>query len=219
MNVTMRRVYRLLPVPLLLAAAGSASAANLAAGTVPFSFNMVSANNNTLSPTTQFTVGSVVANGNGTGSFDCTTPGADSVCTGYDATLSPNPFQGNGLVGEILIFDGGAANGTPEYQYKVTSQVAPSIFSIGSETFYNIETLGQFSDLRSSGGFTPNGGSLSITITENCAGVNCSFSGGASFATPPALTVSSPEPTTRALFLGSALVGLGLLSRKRKRKA
>ena len=217
MSVTVRLIARWLPVVLLLTLSGTTSAATIAAGTVPFGFNGLSASTSTLTPSTAFTVGTVSANSNGTGSFDCTVPGANSVCNNYGATLSPNPFTGNLLVGETLIFDGGPANGTLAYKYVVTAQVAPQIVTLGTQTFYSIDSTGTFSDLRGTPAFTTNAASLSIFITENCSGANCSLSGGASFATPPATTANTPEPGTSALFLGGALVGLGCLNRKRRR--
>jgi hypothetical protein len=218
MSVNVRVTDRWLPVALLLTLSGAASAATIAAGTVPFGFSGLTASSNTLAPGTSFTIASVSANSNGTGSFDCTAPGMNSVCSTYSATLSPNPFTGNALVGETLTFDGGPANGTAIYRYVVSAQTAPQIVTVGTTTFYNVNSTGTFSDLRGTPQFTTNAASLSITITENCSGANCSLSGGASFATPPAITATTPEPGTRALFLGSALIGLSCLNRKRRRK-
>ncbi len=218
MSVKVRVIHRWLPVALLLGLSGAASASIIAAGTVPFGFNGLTASSTTLTPSTSFTVGAVSSTSNGTGSFDCTVPGTNSVCNNYSATLSPNPFTGNNLVGETLTFDGGPANGTAIYKYVVTSADAPQILTLGTQTFYSIDSVGTFSDLRGTPVFTTNAASLSIIITQNCSGANCSLSGGASFATPPA-TANTPEPGTRALFLGSALVGLSCLSRKRRRKA
>jgi hypothetical protein len=218
MNVKVRVIGRWLPVALLLGLSGTASASIIAAGTVPFGFSGLSANSTTLTAGTTFTVSSVAANSNGTGSFDCTVPGTNSVCSNYSATLSPTSFAGNALTGETLTFDGGPVNGTALYRYVVMAQSAPVITVVGTTTFYNINSTGTFTDLRGTPVFTSNAASLSITITQNCSGANCSLSGGASFATPPAMA-NTPEPGTRALFLGSALVGLSCLSRKRRRKA
>jgi hypothetical protein len=219
MSVKVRVIDRWLPVALLLGLSGAASASTIAAGTVPFGFSGLTASSTTLTPGTSFTVGAISASSNGTGSFDCTVPGTNSVCNGYSAILSPNPFTGNLLVGETLIFDAGPANGTLVYKYVVTGQTAPQILSLGTQTFYTIDSTGTFSDLRGTPVFTTNDASLSIIITQNCSGANCSLSGGASFATPPAASANTPEPGTRALFLGSALVGLSCLNRKRRRRA
>lgn len=209
---------RLLLGAIVLATAGLASAAT-AIGTVAFGFSNVSDNTpGALVPNTMFTIGSIAANADGTGSFDCTIPGPDSVCNTWGAALSINPFQGNLMFGEVLTFDGGAVSGTPQYQYKITSQAPPIVHTVGGQTFFNIQTDGAFADLRGGAGFDSGPASLSITFTQNCVGVNCSISGGASFAIPPSFTTPSPEPASMAL-LGAGFVCLGIIGIRRRRRA
>jgi len=195
-----------LPLSALLLAVASIGSAATASGTVPFSFTGVTDNTpGALVPGTQFTVASVAASGDGSGSFD-SCPSADCVASGSPATIVPSSFFGDAMIGLVLTF--GPA-GT-RYQYTVTSQDAPVITHPGTgETFYDIVTNGTFVDNASV--FDSAAASLELTFTETCTS-GCSISGAASFGTPPAVT-TTPEPVM-LLLTGLALLGVGLLRRR-----
>lgn len=193
----------------LLAGAMAVSAWAIPAnGSVPFSLLSVSVNTpGALVPHTQFTIGSIIASGNGSGSFD-TCPSPDCVASGSAATIT-SPFFGDVMTGIILIFGPGG-----RYHYTVTSQLAPDITHIGQNTTDNIFTLGTFQDTLV-GGFDNAAASVVFAFTESCSGTApCSESGSATFATPP-VTLGTPEPTTM-LLAGGALLGVGCwLGRRR----
>jgi len=87
------------------------------------------------------------------------------------------------------------------------TQGAKGAYTIGGSDFLNIGYTGTFSD--SGGTYSPNLATLSLTFTQ-ASGVP---DGAVNFAGTFS-TTSMPEPTTMAL-LGSALLGLGLIGRKR----
>jgi hypothetical protein len=210
----MKKVLLCLTLAMFTISIASAGILGAATGTVPIGYNGVTDSGGALTPTTVFTFGGASVSGNGTGNFDCVVAGPDSVCNGYGATFLSGIFAGDNSIGQILTFDGGPATGTPQYQYVITSQDAPAINSVGSITFYQINTNGNFSDLRGTNGFDTAAASLGITIVQNCVSPgNCSDSASAAFATPPAF-FTTPEPATLAL-IGSALLCLGFVRRRK----
>jgi hypothetical protein len=187
------------------AIANIGSAATLANGSVPFTFLSVTVDTpGAYVPHTQFTIGSVMASSNGSGSFD-SCPSTDCVAVSSVANIT-SPFFGDALTGLVLQF--GPAG---RYTYTVTSQLAPDINHNGLNTADNIFTLGNFHD--SVGTFLDGPASLVLSFTESCSGTApCSESGSATFATPPA-ALPTPEPAALIL-TGSALLGLGFIRRK-----
>lgn len=88
-----------------------------------------------------------------------------------------------------------------------------NLSALGSSSFVNVAYLGNFAD--SQGFYDPALGSLAITFSQT--GGNTGTVGySATFATPPLPTppTQTPEPTTMAM-MGGALIGLGLVGRKR----
>ena len=188
------------------AIANIGSAATLANGSVPFTFLSVTVDTpGAYVPNTKFTIGSVMASSDGSGSFG-SCPSPDCVAVSSPATIT-SPFFGNALTGLILQFGPGG-----RYTYTVTSQLPPDININGQQTADNIFTLGNFSD--SLGTFLDGPASLVLSFTESCSGTApCSESGSATFATPPA-EIPTPEPAALIL-TGSALLGLGFVRRKK----
>ncbi len=220
--MTTRLKFLTMAAALLLGISSTAMAIP-ANGTVPFNFSNVTDNAppGALAPGTQFTIGGIAVSGDGTGTFLPATPspactdGADGVCSGDEATITPTAFVGDALIGLLFTWEGGGV--LDRYEYTVTNQLAPIINTIAiggnaSLTSYTIFTGGMFMD--QSGKFDTAPGSVVINITQSCVDGRCSDSGSATFATPPAF--STPEPATMGLS-GLALVGVGIFGRRRKK--
>jgi len=78
-----------------------------------------------------------------------------------------------------------------------------------SADFLDIYIFGSYDGLP---GFADTPSSYRMSFTKS----GSSVSGSATLASPPAALTTTPEPATMALF-GSALVGLGLIGRRRKK--
>jgi hypothetical protein len=90
------------------------------------------------------------------------------------------------------------------------SSAQKSTSSLAGSDFLNVAYIGTFSD---SGAFyNPGAALLSMSYTQT-GGASGAITYSGTFATPPPST-GSPEPATMAM-LGSALIGLGVLGRKR----
>jgi PEP-CTERM motif len=83
--------------------------------------------------------------------------------------------------------------------------------SLFNTDYLNISYNGTFSD--SLGLYSNAAASLSLTFTQT-GGATGTVGYAGTFATPPAPTSTVPEPATMSV-LGSALIGLGLVARKR----
>ncbi|MBS1856684.1 MAG: PEP-CTERM sorting domain-containing protein [Acidobacteria bacterium] len=83
--------------------------------------------------------------------------------------------------------------------------------SLANSDFLNLAYSGMFSD--SLGFYNTAPGSLSLTFTQS-GGATGAVTYSGTFATPPLPTSGVPEPETMAM-VGGALIGLGMLGRKR----
>jgi hypothetical protein len=83
--------------------------------------------------------------------------------------------------------------------------------ALANSDFLNVAYSGMFSDSQGFYNIAP--GSLSLTFTQTGGSTGAvTYSG--TFATPPLPGTSVPEPATMAM-MGGALIGLGLVGRKR----
>jgi hypothetical protein len=190
--------------------AGLALTANATFGFVPI--GTITANNADLLMATTITLpGTNIANtvppnnADSANDFFCTgTNTATCVVAGSNVTVFPLTFSlmtGPVSLPNFLVF---SSSTTPanRYTFSATSEtVAVNSTTRSVSAFF----LGTFHDLSST--FADNGADVSFSFTQ--AAVSGTVNGSATFSTPPI-----PEPTTIAL-LGSALVCLGLVGRKR----
>ena len=131
---------------------------------------------------------------------------------------NPNDFQGlsnsfgtlapNGL-NLTIPFNPMAAQFGPGniYNFTALSEVMTVSATTGSISFY---FLGTFTD--STSAFDPAAAALTLQFTQSAP--NSSISGSGTLSTPPEPLSSVPEPGTMSL-LGSALIGAGVIGRKR----
>lgn len=212
----MKKVVQLFGLAVLVGSMAFAGILGPASGTVPFGFGGTTDSGGPLTPTTMFTVTGASVDTPSSGSFLCD-PGnlANESCMGWQATLVSGTFTGDNLLGQVLTFAGGPTGTTMQYEYTVGTTLAPTITPVTSlVTFYNIFTTGTFTDLRGAAGFNSAQASLGITIVQTCTSPgNCSDATSAAFSTPPAF--GTPEPASFAL-IGSALLGIGFIRRRRK---
>ena len=143
--------------------------------------------------------------------FFCPTPGSSTQCVDIGNTVSLNPLTLNLSTGpvslpQMLIFSSG--NGG-RYQFSATSSQVSSDSTTRSVALY---FLGTFHDTDPTTPFDDGPASLSFAFTQSAP--NSTIGAVATFSTPPAPPTGTPEPATTAL-LGSALIGLGLIGRKR----
>ena len=113
---------------------------------------------------------------------------------GFNKTLGFNPMT--------LTFGPGAI-----YSFNATFENQTVNVGVRSVSLY---FLGTFHD--STGAFNDGLASLSLSFTQSAP--ESSVSGSGTFSTPPVSNPSAPEPATLTM-MGSALIGLGVLGRKR----
>ena len=185
--------------------ASTASAGIVASGSIAFSMSVASYTwsgpqnlQNATSITLSSTTGIITSE---TGIFLC----GVSPCTPNLslATFLVNPFAAPPASGPIFLdFDSTNLN---RYQFTVTGSLPPDRSSSNALVLY---LTGTFHDA----GGTYNDGSASVILDfTQTGGPNNAISGSGTFQTPSGFV---PEPATMAM-LGSALIGLGILGRKR----
>jgi hypothetical protein len=200
-----RKFYTLILTAVLgLAMASTASAGIVATGSIAFSMSVASYAwsgpqnlQNATSITLSSSTGIITSE---TGTFLC----GVSPCTPNLslATFLVTPFAAPPASGLFLDFDNTNAN---RYQFTVTGFLPPDRSSSNALVLY---LTGTFHDA----GGTYNDGSASVILDfTQTGGPNNAISGSGTFQTPSGFV---PEPATMAM-LGSALIGLGILGRKR----
>jgi hypothetical protein len=143
----------------------------------------------------------------------------DFVCTGSNpnqcvglgdavtlTSLTFNLTTGPLSLPNLLVFSSGNSN---RYQFSATSSQVSSDSTTRSVALY---FLGGFHDTDPTTPFDDAPASLSFAFTQSAPGGAINFT--ATFSTPPAPPTGTPEPATTAL-LGSALIGVGLIGRKK----
>jgi hypothetical protein len=100
----------------------------------------------------------------------------------------------------------------PSYRFTFTATSGSETSGpLGSGGYVDVLYLGTFTDSGSgANSYASSAASLSFGFTQNTTGGQINYAG--TFATPP--ETGAPEPATMAM-LGSALIGLGLIGRKR----
>jgi hypothetical protein len=198
-------------VLIAFSSAGFAATANATFGFIPI--GTITANNADLLMATMITLpGNDIVNtvpttnaAGGANDFFCTATNTAS-CVALASNVTVNPLSFSLMTGPVnlmnfLVF---SSTTTPanRYTFSATSEsvafnnATRSVSTIFFGTFH--DTTGQFAD---------DAGDISFSFTQSAAG--STINGSGSFSTPPI-----PEPTTAAL-LGLALVGVGLVGRKR----
>ncbi len=144
---------------------------------------------------------------------DCVAAGPTPVFIGDTISLNNQTLDLTGVLLPTLTFSSGSS---PANRFTFTANgIIVARSHVGNADFLNVYYSGLFND--SSNGYLPNeAASLSFAFTQ-VGGATGSVAGSGTFATPPQApppTGSTPEPATMSLF-GSALVGVGLIGRKR----
>jgi len=141
-----------------------------------------------------------------TGDFNFDTTGAITANRPFTIDISGG-VGANTFTIDDLVADGGGGWG--EFVATTLVYIHPGSHAV------NLGFLGNFTpDINQKAGTTVNTASLVIGFTQT-GGEGTAISESATLNTPAANLTGTPEPTTLALF-GGALVGLGLIRRRRK---